>query len=308
MPPILAMSHPEFTLVAGTITAIETDPAAIRFDIAETLRGSAKGSVRLLVDRAHLRRLSPGSKFLALYTDMVNAPLKPRKFLRDPDQARLMSFDGVPLTLFRDTPEWRALLTHPEPADWAASATYRAGLIDGLDHPDAGWRTLWAAEIALRAGHLAPFNDREQKAIQQFAMSPLQSPEARANLIQVAAANRGIFGQDWLEPTVAAVLETLASSADSTMSPAQQQLALVALRIAHEKPGHVSAETLFVWLQSSPILAETAALALRALDPKLERQGLERSLALTLLDTETRHHLELHQKRLAQTTASDMKH
>ncbi len=306
LPPILAMSHPEFTLVSGAVVAIESDPPAIRFNIAETLRGSAEGSVRLLVDRVHLKRLSSGEHFLALYTDVVKAPLKPRKFLRDPNQARLMTFEGVPLTLFRDTPAWRALLTHAQPAEWAKTTAYRTQLIKGLADPDSAWRMLWAAEIAQRALLLAPFSAAEQQAVRQFAMSPLQSPEVRARLMQVAVTRNGIFGPDWLESTLAAVLDQWASSAETSMSPAQQQLVLVALQFAEEHPGHVSAETLTVWLQSSPILAERAALALRALDPKIEQLALERVLALTLLDIETRQHLELHQKRLAQTMASDL--
>ena len=136
------------------------------------------------------------------------------------------------------------------------------------------------------------------KAIRDFADSPIQPPEARARLFAVGLERDNAFGENWLGPAVSDMLRDLAPLATAPMSAPQQRLVHVGLRIARDRPGTVPAEILAIWLQASPVLAESAAVAIRAISPERERAELDAVLARAFLPSITRNYLEQHRRRL----------
>jgi hypothetical protein len=294
-PPWLAMSNPNFALVAGSIVRVQAEPPAIIFAVSEALRGDASGELQLLVDRVWLSRIAPGDGYLALYTDLEPAPLKPRKVLRVAERARLMSFEGVDLSLFRDTPQWREGLL-ADPIEAAASADYRQQVFAGLQARDPQWSDLWSGELALRLQRLSPYTADELALVRQFVLSPQSPPTARARLLQTAFDRSPLLGENWYIEAAAQILGNTVPRFDSVVG--DDQLSYTVLQILAAHPDAVDPGIVEPWLASVPAIAEAAALVLRAQSPQLEREALDRTLARSLLPAVTREFLEQHRQRL----------
>ncbi|MGE4070627.1 MAG: hypothetical protein AB7E72_05575 [Lysobacterales bacterium] len=299
-PPWLAMANPNFGLVAGSIVRVQAEPPAVIFAVSEALRGDASGEMQLLVDRVWLAQIAPGEGYLALYTDLEPAPLKPRKVLRVAERARLMSFEGVNLSLFRDTPEWRkALLT--DPIEWAASVDYRQQVFAGLQASDPQWSDLWSGELALRLQRLAPYSPAELTMVREFVLSPQSPPTARARMLQTAFDRSPLLGEGWYIEAAAEILGNTAPRLDSAVG--EDQLIYSVLQILTAHPDAVDSRAIEAWLAGPPAIAEAAALTLRAQSPEREREALERTLARSLLPAVTRTFLEQHRQRLPSSAA-----
>ncbi len=289
------MGNPNLGIVAGELLAVSTEPPSIQFRVKETLRGDGVGDLRMRVNRQDLALLSPGSGYIAIFTDQMPAPLKPRKLLRVADSRRLMTFEGVELSLFRDTPQMRTLLA-ADPVEAAHQSDYRARLFAGLASADPQLADLWSGELALRAQRLSPFDAAEQAAIARFVRSA-QSPErARARLMLIAHDRQPVFGSDWFVQAAANILEGTPVRPEPDI--ASQNLIYAALTIAMANPESLSEATLESWLASAPVLAEAAALTLRKRSPESERVALDRVLARALMPQVTRQFLEQHRQRL----------
>jgi hypothetical protein len=301
LPPLLAISDPNNGIVAGAILAIDVDPPSIQFRVDERLRGDAEGNIRLLVSPDDLPLLSIGDAYLAVYTDLARDSMKPRKLVRVPERARLMTFEGVELSLFRDSATMRKLLTD-DPLKAAGDAGYRQRIFSGLGEEDPQQADLWSGELALRAQRLSPWSTAELASIESFVRSA-QSPErARARLLLLAFDRRPLLGEDWF---VAAAADLLAATPVRPRPDAStQSLVHAALLIATAHPQRVDGKLLTPWLASTPVLAESAALALRAQSPDNERAALDRVLRRALLPRVTRQFLEQHRQRLQAASAS----
>lgn len=305
-PPLLAMSDSQMQLVAGAILAVDSQPPSILFRIDEALRGDGQGEVRLRVAPQDLPMLAPGEGFLAVFSDVMPAPLKPRKFIRVPEQARLLSFEGVEVSLFRDSPAWRALLAR-DPLKAAASPGYRQQVLAGLADSDPQMADLWSGELALRAQRLSPFAARELASIDAFVRSAQAPARARARLLLLAHDRRPLLGTDWPVAAAAVVLAQVPAQAEPPA--ALQALVQSALLVLTAHPRAIEPATVAPWLASTPVLAELAALALRARAPEAEAAALDAVLARPLLPAATRTFLEQHRQRLhaqqAAASASD---
>jgi len=289
------MANPNFGLVAGSIVRVQAEPPAVIFAVSEALRGGASGEMQLLVDRVWLSQIAPGEGYLALYTDLEPAPLKPSKVLRVAERARLMSFEGVNLSLFRDTPEWRKGLL-ADPIKVAASADYRQQVFAGLQASDPQWSDLWSGELSLRLQRLSPCTADELALVRQFVLSAQSPPTARARLLQTAFDRSPLLGEDWYVAAAAEILGNTAPRLESAVG--EDQLSYSVLQILTAHPDAVDAPVIEAWLASVPVIAEAAALALRAQSPELERDALERTLARSLLPAANRTFLEQHRQRL----------
>jgi hypothetical protein len=301
LPPLLAMSDPNNGAVAGAIVGLSDDPPSIQFRVDERLRGDGSGELRLLVSPDDLPHLSIGEGYLAIYTDLARDSMKPRKLVRVPERARLMTFEGVELSLFRDTPAMRKLLT-ADPLKAAADAGYRQRVFSGLTADDPQLADLWSGELALRAQRLSPYTPTELAGIESFVRSA-QSPErARARLLLLAFDRQPLLGSDWF---VAAAVDLLATTPLRLRPDASTQgLVHAALLIAVANPQRIDRRLLTPWLASTPVLAESAALALRAQSPAAERSALDDVLGRALLPRVTRQFLEQHRQRLEASPAS----
>ncbi len=294
------MANPNFGLVAGSIVRVQAEPPAVIFAVSEALRGDASGELQLLVDRVWLSQIAPGAGYLALYTDLESAPLKPRKVLRVAERARLMSFEGVNLSLFRDTPEWREGLL-ADPIKRASAADYRQQVFAGLESGDPQWSDLWSGELALRLQRLSPYSPEELKRVQQFVLSPQSPPTARARLLQTAFDRSPLLGDGWYVEAAAGILGNTAPRADSAVG--EDQLIYSVLQILSAHPDAADPRVIEAWLSGPPAIAEAAALVLRAQAPERERDALERTLARSLLPAGTRAFLEQHRQRLPMSAA-----
>lgn len=302
-PPLLDMSDPSLIIVAGDITEVLTDPPSIRMAVREVLRGSADTSVQLLVDPPLLSRIAPGKGYLALYSDLSPAPLKPRKLIRTPATARLVSFEGVEVSLFRDEVRWRTLLG-ADPIAAAQAGDYRQRIFDGLASADPQWSDLWAGELALRAQRLSPFSRRERAAIEGLVRNPAASAWARARLLLAAHDRQPLYGKTWY---VDAAADVLSQTPVAVGSAAEQHLAYAALTIAQAHPKAVSAQVLESWLAAPPVLAEVAALALRGRSSDAELEGIDRVLSRALLPNATRNFLQQHRQMRAAQLANSVR-
>lgn len=289
------MSNPNLGVVAGALLSVTDDPPSIQFRIDERLRGDGSGVLRMRVNRQDLVLLAPGAGYLAVYTDQMPAPLKPRKMLRVADSTRLMTFEGVELSLFRDTPEMRALLT-ADAVEASHQPDYRQRVFAGLASRDPQMADLWSGELALRAQRLSPFAGEEQAAIEDFVRSARSPERARARLLLMAHDRQPLFGEDWFVAAAAEILDR--TPVHGEPDAISQSLIYAALTIAMAHPQSVGEHTLEAWLASSPVLAESAALTLRKLSPESEGAALDRVLARALMPQLTRQFLEQHRQRL----------
>lgn len=303
-PPLLDMSDPSLIVVAGDIRSVQSDPPSITLAVHEVLRGEADTTVQLLVDPPLLPKLAPGSGYLAVYSDLSPAPLKPRKLIRTPATARLVSFEGVEVSLFRDEPRWRALLS-ANPIEAAQARGYRQRIFEGIASPDPQWSNLWSGELALRAQRLAPFSRAERKAIVTLVRNSAAPAWARARLLLAAQDRAPLYGKDWYIDAAGEVLAQMPVAA--VQSAAEQHLAYAALLIAQSHPKAVPAAVLARWLEAPPVLAEVAALALRADHSDAELQAIDQVLARALLPAATRDFLQQHRQRRAAQLATTVR-
>lgn len=301
LPPLLSMSDPNLGVVAGAIVEVSEEPPAIRFRVDETLRGDGSGELRLLVSRNDLANLSVGGDYLAVYSDIAQDSMKPRKLLRVAERARLMTFEGVELSLFRDMPAVRKLLV-ADPLKAASDPDYRQQIFAGLGDDDPQMADLWSGELALRAQRLSPFTAQEIAAVERFVRSPQQPERGRARLLLMAHDRQPVFGADWYITFAGELLA--ATTVKGQPDAAAQSLLYAALLIAAAHPQRIESSALSPWLASSPVLAEAAAMALRAQSPAQERQALDRTLARALLPAITRQFLEQHRQRLVAQSVS----
>lgn len=296
------MADPKLVLVSGSVTAVSVDPPAISFIVDESLRGNASGEIRLLVDPPMVQRLSPGSGFLALYTDLVPAPMKPRKMVHAPASARLLAFEGVEISLFRDSAAMRAMLLG-DPRKLASAKDYRATVLAGLADADPQMADLWSGELALRAERLGPYTPSEIAPIEALIRSAQHPLSARARLLGMAWTRSPLFGADWYPKAAADIVKSTAVL--TRMETGADTLIYTALKILAIAPDEVDAAAVEAWLAAPPILAEAAALALRAKAPALEKAGLDRTLDRALLSNETRAFLQEHRRRLLLQSAAE---
>lgn len=300
-PPLLAMGDPNLGVLAGAIVAVSADPPSIRFRVDETLRGDGAGEMRLLVSPQDLPNLGVGEGYIAIYTDVAQDSMKPRTLVRVAERARLMTFEGVELSLFRDTPALRKLLTG-DPLKAAAADDYRQRVFAGLADPEPQMADLWSGELALRAQRLSPYSAAELAAIEAFVRGAQAPERARARLLLLAFDRRPLLGSDWFVAVAADLLA--ATPVHGEPEPGAQSLIHAALLIAAAHPGRVDSRVLERWLASAPVLAEAAAVALRAQSPAAERAALDRVLARALLPGVTRQFLQQHRQRLPAPAAS----
>lgn len=294
-PPLMTMANPQLVLVAGSVVAVTADPPSIKFKVSDAVRGGAIGEMRLLVDAPLLALLAPGDGYLALYTDMESAPLKPRKMVHAPERSRLLAFEGVEISLFRDSPEMRALLRE-DPRASAAATGYRDRVLQGLTDDDPQMADLWSGELTLRAERLSPYSADEIALIERLIGQAQYPPTARARLLQMANARAPLFGR---EGYLHAAAEVVASTPVFTQPVrGADTLLYTALKILAERPEFVDAAAVEPWLTAQPVVAEAAALALRAKAPALETEALDRVLGRALLNGVTRGFLQEHRRRL----------
>jgi hypothetical protein len=292
-PPLLAMSSGQVQVAAGDIVGIDREANKIKFAVQESLRGGAKGEIELLVDHGPLETLANGQGYLVFFSDLTKGS-KPRTLVRDPKQARVLSFEGVALALFRDDAARRELLL-ANPLELAAHSSYRDQVLTGLNSDDPQMADLWSGELSLRADRLSPYSPADIRRIRAFVESPDAPSAARARLLLLAHDRRPIFGDDWFAESASTVLATL--PLETLQDAGYQQLAFAAMTVVGDFPDSVSPAVLRRWLVAPPVYGELAVALLR-------RQGedvaaaMRRKLQRVHLDSATRAFLESELRRI----------
>lgn len=297
LPPLLAMSDSRLQLVAGAIVAVDAEAGTLSFNVDATLRGESPDVLQLGIDRSIAARLTPGTGYLALYSDLKPSD-KPRVLVRDSSNARLLSFEGVEVSLFRDGEMARRWL-RADPVAAAQETSYRKQIFSGLNASDPQWRDLWSGELALRANRLAPFSPGEIATIRSFVAG--NGPAAaRARLLLMAHDRSPLWGEGWPATQAAQVLAHLPIAALDAVG--EQQLAYAALTIALAHPDELAPELAEAWLAAPPVFAELALGIVRAQGRDVER-AVEAILDRALLPTATRRFLQDQHSRPASMPA-----
>lgn len=301
-PPLQALRHPNVSLVSAELEPVAAEAAAagLTVRVHEVLRGPAAedgpGLLHLLATDADRALLVPGQRFLLAYSDVHRVPFKVRKEVRRADRRILLHIDGANPAIFPDQPAMRALLD-PAHHEREAEAGYRERVLKGLRDASPAMVDLWTAELILRPGTFPRLSRAESRLLRRVVEDPAQRVSARARLLRSATERAPDFGGRWFSRAAGSLLEATPPAALATLADGEFLL-LTALQTLQVAPRRASAAALERWLAGPPVLAENAALALRALGGDRERAAIERALLSTHTPETTRRMLSTHLERL----------
>jgi len=297
-PPLQALRHPNYTLIVAQRLDRPVTEARMPVRVIERLRGDSDvpDEIELLVQAGDEESVEAGKAYLLFYSDVERVNFKPRKEIRRPDRRKLLHIDGAGPAVFEDTPRIRALL---DPAHSAIEQgpQYRAIVLEGLASDDPVMVDLWSAEWTLRPATFAEVKSEEICLLRGIVEDPAQRPAARTRILVAGARRTSPAAGRWYAASAHAILDqTLPAQLDD--STGLSQLVYASLRIAQGYPDAATAPQLRKWLKAKPPLAENAALALRAIEPELERQAVRSAIADEATPDETQLFLADHLRRL----------
>jgi hypothetical protein len=241
-----------------------------------------------------------------VYSDVERVSFKPRTEVRRSDRRQLLRTDGADPAVFADTEQNRALLS-PQHREVEALPGYRQTIVSGLASDDAAMVDLWSAEMVLRPGTFSCLSGDEVDVVRAAAENPLLRPATRARLLLAAQDLAPAYGADWYIKSALATLRTT-----SIQSLGEQAgtgyLIYTALLIARHHPVPSAGPVIAQWLHATPPLAESAAMALRAIDPQLERDAVVAAIAKEKIPEPTRRMLVDHLRRLDRAQVTKQSH
>jgi len=208
-------------------------------------------------------------------------PGKPRTLVRNPDRRVLLHIDGADPAVFPDTARNRELLSVSH-HQLEASDNYLETVTDGLALGSPPEVDLWSAELAIRPAFFEQLGPGDLEVVRNVANNPLMRPSSRARLLLAALDASPNLGVSWYAASARAILEQTSTQLELEM-PGMDHLIYTALLIAQSEPDPHGRVAVQKWLQSTPPLAENAALALRAIDPVFEVEAV--TLAIELEET-----------------------
>lgn len=298
LPPLQALRHPNITLVVVERPDAPVIDHRMAVRVVERLRGDpdVPDETELLVAKGDEKAVEPGHKYLLFYSDVERVSFKPGKEVRRPDRRLLLHIDGADPAVFPDTPEMRALLD-PEHAEIEQDPRYRAVVMEGLHSNDPAMVDLWSAEWEFRPATFAEVRASEVELLRGIVENPAQRPFARARILLTAARRTPASLGPWYATSAGVVLEEI-RPAQLPENTGLSQLVYASLSVAENNPHLAEAHKLEKWLRATPPLAEKAALALRAIDPELEREAVRRAIADEQIPARTRTFLSEHLERL----------
>ncbi|MGQ0798500.1 MAG: hypothetical protein ACT4NL_00100 [Pseudomarimonas sp.] len=298
-PPLQALRHPHFVVISAEPVAWSDADSRVRVRVHEVLRGDlgsqAAEEIDLLVLPSDRKSLPAGQRYLIVYSDVQRAPLKVRKEVRRPDRRLLLHIDGASPAVFADTAAMRELLDRKH-KDVELLADYRQTIIKGLQASEPAMVDLWSAELVLRPATFDRLSAAEARQVRKVVEDSDQLVTARARLLLAASDRSPVFGEDWFVRSAARIAKEM--SRDLLTHDGNDQLILAALLILQRHPVTASAPALERWLSGPPVLAEQAALALRALGEDKERDAVTRALARDATPTETKRMFSAYLQRL----------
>jgi len=273
-PPLQTMRNPEFTLIAAERLDQAMIEQRIRVQVLERLRGDAAvpDEIELLILDRDDAYILPGQPYLLVYSDVQRVPGKPRTLVRNPDRRVLLHIDGADPAVFPDTARNRELLSisHHE---LETSDNYIETLIGGLALGSPPEVDLWSAELAIRPAFFEQLGPDDLEVVRNVANNPQMRPASRARLLLAALDASPNLGVHWYAASAQAILKQTSTQLELAM-PGMDHLIYTALLIAQTEPDPQGRVAVQKWLQSTPPLAENAALALRAIDPVFEVEAV----------------------------------
>jgi hypothetical protein len=303
-PPLQALRHPNYSLIVGQRVDRPMTDRRISVQVLERIRGDAEipHEIEILVLPAEDKLLMPGVPYLLVFTDIERLDAKDKIEVRRPDRRRLLSTEGAAPAVFANTSENRDLLAM-EHREVEAGADYRQTIMQQLTTGDPAMADLWSAEMTLRPDTFSQLNACEINTVRSLVENPALRPATRARLLQAAFYRAPSFGRDWYIHSALKVLkETPVKS--STQGNEIGQLIYTALNVARDHPVASAASSIENWLQSTPPLAERAALALRAINPQLEYDAVAAALNQKKTPEATKGMLRDYLKRLQRNSSN----
>ncbi len=296
--PLQALRHPNYSLIVAERLDQPAAAGKMAVRVIERLRGDpeVEDEIELLVQKGDADRLELGRAYLLFYSDIVRANFKARTEVRRPDRRELLHIEGADPAVFPDTPAMRALLD-PAHAEVEQSPGYREIVLEGMRSDDPGMVDLWTAEWALRPQTFLRLKAEEAELLQVIAEDPEQRPAARARILLAGQDRTAPEAGGWYAASAAVVLGQT-NPAQLTESAGLSQLIYACLRVARDNPDSQNVPRLDKWLKAVPPLAENAALALRAIDPEIEREAVQSAIADEGTPEPTRTFLADHLRRL----------
>jgi hypothetical protein len=296
-PPLQTLRDPNFTLIVAERLDIPEAGGRMSIRVIERLQGDpdVPDEIELLVQASDGEAVEPGETYLLFYSDVERVSFKPRTEVRRPDRRQLLHIEGADPAVFPDTPEMRALLG-PGHAGIEQSPQYREIVIEGLGSDEPAMVDLWSAEWALRPATFSEVLSEEIQILSDIIEDPLQRPAARARILMVAAER----ARPNIDPWYAASANVVLDETDPTellSGTGLSQLIYASLRVAQNNPDPSNRAELEKWLKATPPLAENAALALRAINPDLEREAVLSAIADEGTPETTRKFLSDHLRR-----------
>lgn len=298
LPPLEALRHPNLTLVVVERLDAPVVDHRMPLRVVERLRGDpdVPDEIELLVQAADDRIIETGKIWLVFYTDVERVNFKPGLVGRRPDRRSLVRVEGADPAVFPDTSAMRELLG-PEHAGVEEGAHYRDVVIEGMHSDDPAMVDLWSAEWALRPGIFPEISPDQVSLLRGIVEDAAQRPSARARILFVAGQRTPPELGPWYATSATVVLEET-NPAQLSEGTGLSQLIYASLRVVQNNPEAGNAPILKKWLRTTPPLAENAALALRAIDPELEREAVVSAIADEAIPEQTRTFLSEHLRRL----------
>lgn len=296
-PPLQALRHQNFTLIVAERSEAPVVDGRMPVRVTERLRGDpdVPDRIELLVQPGDEALVKPGGSYLIFYSDVERVSLKPRQEVRRPDRRKLLHIDGADPAVFPDTPALRALFD-PVLAMPEEDPQYRAVVTQGLRSEDPAMVDLWSAEWAIRPATFAEVRPDEIVILRDVVGDPRQRPAARARLLLAGAERTPSALGRWYVTSAGAILDGT-QPVQLAENAGLSQLIYASLRVARKNPDASRVGILEKWLRTAPPLAENAALALRAIDPGLEREALKNAIAADDVPDRTRAFLAEHLRR-----------
>lgn len=297
-PPLQELRNPTYTLIVAERLDQAVEEGRMTVRVIEVMRGDREvsGEIELLVEAGDPAYVEPGVRYLLFYSDVERVNFKPRAEVRRPDRRRLLHIEGADPAVFPDTPAMRVLLD-PAHSENEKSPGYRDVVMAGLGSDDPAMVDLWSAEWALRPATFGDVKASEAELLRGIAEDASQRSAARARIL--------LFGSERSGPEEVCRFARSATRVLERTEPellientGLSQLIYASLSVVRKHPDPASPASLEKWLKATPPLAENAALALRAIDPDLERTAVQTAIADEGTPEPTRTFLADHMRRL----------
>lgn len=296
-PPLeMLRTGPSVTAV-GTIEQLLPDEQRIVFRAEQTLHGKGRPEIVLRVDGKVIDRLGESQRVVLVYSDVDEVPGKLRTY-RQSEEGVVLSTDGAEPALFLATPDVIAMF-QPAHAAVEQQPAYRARVLEGIKLADRHLANLFSAELALRPSWWQTMSSEELDSLLEVIADDSAHPASRARLLLAAQQHPSSLERERLLPIAESILGHSSTEHPTSGLFNHELVVFAAFDIFENQSAAPPAALLSRWVMAAnPYLAERALLALRGIDPALERQALTAALQSNLLASSTRRFLLDHLRRL----------